>query len=115
MRTDAQRKKGLEYTLRWNKNNPDKLKRIRRASKLKRLFGITQAYYDELLQYQKGKCKVCGKKMHKPVVDHSHTSGKVRSLLCSNCNVGIGMFQEDTSILREAIAYLEGYNSDRNL
>lgn len=41
-------------------------------------------------------------------VDHDHVTGKVRGLLCSRCNTGIGMMGDNTALLRKAIEYLEG-------
>ena len=43
------------------------------------------------------------------VVDHDHETGKIRGLLCSNCNVAIGLLEEDISRMQSMIAYLERY------
>ena len=72
-------------------------------------YGITDAEFDQLLIAQGGKCKVCGtsKFPYKgPCVDHDHITGKVRGLLCFNCNRGIGAFKEDSSLLKKALDYL---------
>ena len=97
-----------EISKKYRDNNPGKQTQAMRKWKLKKYFGITKAYYNELLQYQKGKCGICRAPMTKVAIDHSHTNGKVRGLLCNNCNVGLGMFRDDTSLLYEAITYLEG-------
>jgi hypothetical protein len=42
-------------------------------------------------------------------VDHNHTTGAVRGLLCANCNLAIGYANDDPVVLRKAIAYLDKY------
>ena len=75
-------------------------------------YGLTVSGYDELLVLQGGRCAICftlppdlGPVLH---VDHCHKSGRVRGLLCHNCNTGIGSLREDPDILRSAISYLAG-------
>ena len=82
--------------------------------KLKRAYGITFDEYEELLSKQDKKCAICGidnngKYRNKPrafAVDHCHTTGKIRGLLCSDCNTGIGLFKDNTNLLQFAIKYL---------
>jgi predicted nucleic acid-binding Zn ribbon protein len=77
-------------------------------SRLKK-YGITPEQYDAMLDRQDHRCAVCrtdtpnGKGWH---VDHDHASGKVRGILCGNCNNGIGNFHDDPATLRAAIDYL---------
>lgn len=87
-----------------------------RAYKLKSKFGITLEQYDAMLKEQNGVCAICGnpeliinKKTKKPdllSVDHNHETGKVRKLLCHNCNAGLGHFKDNIVNLNEAINYL---------
>lgn len=71
--------------------------------------GLTLEKLEEMFVSQNGKCAICQgqfqnrRKMH---VDHNHTTGKIRKLLCYRCNVGLGMFREDETILLRAINYL---------
>ena len=100
----------------YDSNNPIK----RRSRRLKRLFGITLEQYQALWDEQKGLCAICGgpetatdgrtKKLKWLSVDHNHQTGKVRALLCQNCNSVIGHAAEDPAILKQAIAYLEQHN-----
>jgi len=90
----------------------------RRHSLLKK-YGITPEEYDAMLLEQGGICAIC--KSDKPwgfvtepkrardffCVDHDHTTGEVRGLLCQPCNIGLGSFKEDTYIMSLAINYLE--------
>ncbi len=83
-------------------------------SKLKRAYGITFDEYEELLSKQDKKCAICGidnngKYRNKPrafAVDHCHTTGKIRGLLCSDCNTGIGLLKDNINFLQSAIKYL---------
>lgn len=78
---------------------------------IKKRFGITIEDYDKILKKQKGRCAICGKKKRQRLgVDHNHKTGKVRGLLCYNCNAGLGMFKEDKSFLKKAIKYVGRYN-----
>lgn len=71
---------------------------------------------ESLLQKQNGLCFICeeiGFKMNDHVksplnLDHCHTTGKIRGLLCHNCNRAIGLFKDNTERLKRAIIYLEG-------
>lgn len=87
-------------------NNPS----VYREAKLKREFGITLEEYDSVLQNQGGVCAICGKvpSESKPLgVDHNHETGKVRGLLCDNCNLILGLAHDNSDILSKAAIYLE--------
>lgn len=81
---------------------------------LKRTYGIDSALYYDLLEEQNHECKICGSegftmaKHHKVklVVDHCHQTGKVRGLLCHNCNRALGLLQDNISFLDKAKEYL---------
>lgn len=82
----------------------------KRDRRLRRQFGIGAAEYDAMLAAQGGGCAICGTpptdtgpRLH---VDHCHSGGNVRGILCSECNFGIGKFRDDPDLLRRAIKYL---------
>lgn len=84
-----------------------------RERALIRKYGISVAERDAMSLAQNGRCKICDgepdgrwKKLH---VDHCHKTGKVRGLLCSKCNSGIGYFRDNPVTLTAAIAYLKGH------
>jgi len=79
--------------------------RVRRMD-LKAKYGITLEEYAAMLARQEGQCAICGAAGEKLVVDHNHTTGRVRSLLCHLCNALIGCAREDITILVRAAAYL---------
>lgn len=71
--------------------------------------GATVKWYIKTEKVQKGRCLICNDKV-KLCVDHNHTTGQLRGLLCRFCNPMIGFCREDINILRKAIKYLEYYN-----
>jgi len=88
----------------WSKDTDKKRKRW-----LKSKYGISTDDYHKMFKSQKEKCKICGIKTTEFLhVDHCHTTGKVRGLLCPMCNKGLGLFKDDKRSLRRAIKYLEG-------
>ena len=76
----------------------------------RRRYGLTPRDYDRLLAAQGNRCEICGtpvepgKRLH---VDHDHETGKVRGLLCGNCNRGLGLYKDSPVYLANAITYLE--------
>lgn len=70
-------------------------------------FGLTETCYEAMLQEQGG-CAVCGgADTNKHLaVDHCHTTGKVRGLLCSKCNQGLGLFKDNPALLTKAAQYV---------
>lgn len=87
----------------------DQLKQNTRKWRLANEYGISEVEWFTMFTTQDGTCAVCQAKFTHPEqmkVDHNHTTGVVRELLCNNCNVGIGMLGEDITRLQNAIQYL---------
>ena len=81
-----------------------------RNAALVRKYGVTLAEYETMLADQNGVCAICettNDTVRPLAVDHDHTTGKVRGLLCDRCNPGIGYFRDKIDVLRKAITYLE--------
>ena len=82
---------------------------------LRNTYNITLKDYNELLWLQDKKCAICENTKngnHKYFfVDHCHTTGKVRALLCHGCNAGLGLFKENIYSLEKAIKYLKHHNT----
>jgi glutamine phosphoribosylpyrophosphate amidotransferase len=77
--------------------------------RLKRVYNITFEEVKYLALKQGNMCAICGKQFStkvKPFIDHSHTTGKIRGLLCFNCNTGLGMFNDSIDSLTKAIQYV---------
>ena len=79
--------------------NPDKFK----AKERERYYGLTEDAYQAMVAVQGGKCLLCDK-IKKLVVDHCHSSGVVRGLLCQRCNIQVGWFEKTTPSERERLA-----------
>ena len=91
-----------------NVENPEKRYLTNRKSDLKK-YGITIVEYELMEKKQNCRCAICGKKQSgkKLAVDHCHKTGRVRGLLCGNCNSGIGKLNDDVEILKKALKYLQ--------
>ena len=85
-----------------------------RSDRLKRDFNITLEQYDEMFENQNGVCMICGginSNGRRLAIDHNHETGKVRDLLCGNCNHFIGQAKENIIILQSAINYLKRHGT----
>lgn len=88
-----------------------------RAANLKKKYNLSVAEYNQMVKQQNGLCKVCKKpetaldkrtnKIKNLAVDHCHKTGKVRGLLCSGCNGGLGLFKDNKDALLAAVEYLK--------
>lgn len=79
-------------------------------NRIKSAFGLSKEGYIRLFESQEGKCDICGVSPAKGrhlAVDHDHTSGKVRGLLCSMCNLAVGHVKESSEIGRKLVSYIE--------
>jgi len=108
----------------WVKNNPEKREVIKKRYTSKPSskenywknsiwykFKLTPEDYTSILNSQCGVCYLCdktpeenGKRLG---VDHCHTTGDIRGILCDSCNTGLGMFFDNTEVLQKAIGYLQ--------
>lgn len=109
----------LEHQRRYYAENPERYMEYRRRrqpadalarpnQKLKK-YGLTVTERDRQLKRQGGRCAICrvDLSMRRLVVDHCHDGETLRGLLCSNCNVGLGMFEHSPTRLRAAVRYLQ--------
>jgi len=85
-----------------------------RTYHLRRRYGITAEEADAMLVEQGGLCAIC---MAAPAVhvDHDHATGKVRALLCFNCNGGLGQFKDDPAVLRAAADYVRFHDLSQHV
>lgn len=84
--------------------------RQRQNRHLIRNFNITIEKYEQILESQNGNCAICGTNpdyKRRLSVDHDHATGRIRGILCENCNRALGQFKDSAGILRNAIKYIE--------
>ena len=115
------KEKAAAYARVWRKKNAG----LSKSSDLKKRFGINLVQYADKYREQEGVCAICctpeveiDSRSEKPralAVDHNHTTGQIRGLLCRGCNQGIGNFKEDLQRLKNAVAYLESYESSQDV
>lgn len=92
------------------KKDPTKLKAKNKCGawvRRKKKYGITKKEYTDLLTKQQGRCYICHDDFGEDLrVDHDHSTGAIRALLCANCNSGIGFFNEEPDRLKAAAEYV---------
>lgn len=101
----AFRESHKETVRQWASANPEK-KKAQRVRK----YGMTPAEVDQMLESQGNACAICNHTERKekmfPMIDHCHKTGAVRGILCSRCNMAIGLMRDSPDLLRKAIDYL---------
>ena len=87
-----------------NRNKTYEEQRISRI----RSYGISVEEYDRMFEEQNGGCYICGEAPTSRAldIDHCHTSGKVRGLLCSNHNRALGLLGDNPDLLLKSVEYL---------
>lgn len=86
-----------------------------RAAKIKQVYGISQERYTDMYAACKGACEACGRAgdtcaprhwKYPLAIDHCHSTGAVRGLLCNECNTALGMLHDDEGRIRALLDYL---------
>ena len=95
------------------KNKPNEQKARHLKSRLKIEYGITPEDFNRMLLEQDNKCASCGKTTEENVkrlcVDHDHITGRVRALLCDDCNVALGRLNDNADKAKAILAYILSY------
>lgn len=109
----------------WNRayyaKNKEKLRQYYRDYRKKkgyntfRKFGLTSEFYEKMVEKQNGRCAICSINVpengERLAIDHSHDNGKIRGLLCRQCNLLLGCAKDSIEILENAIIYIKTYSS----
>lgn len=94
----------------WRRDHPEQTAAMYRAYRMKTEYRITEKRYQRLAATQGWLCVICDDKPNergeKLVVDHDHSTGEVRGLICRRCNTGLGYFRDNPNFLRHAVHYL---------
>jgi hypothetical protein len=106
------RSKETEFARQYRKKNPDRMLEINRRAGAKRLGYVDPGSIarKEMYLAQGGVCAIC-KEAKAVCIDHDHTTGKIRELLCQKCNFGIGQFRDDKRIVQSALEYLDKHEA----
>ena len=117
-KTESQKEYRRNYMRRWRAKNLERSNELARESHarnrhkhidkyrayhLKKTYNITEEDFQEMLLKQEGKCLICGKS-HKEAsrglhIDHDHSTGKIRGLLCSKCNGSLGWYEKHKALI----------------
>ena len=116
---------------RWQQANPERVNAAQRARRarpdaklreraghLMRKYGMTIEQYNAMLEAQEGGCFICGRPPREDIslhVDHDHSTGKVRGILCFCCNNALADFQEDPELLKKAAAYVSWHANQEEI
>lgn len=115
------RRNNIEKTReRWRKDSAKRRKEkpdLVKSYHFRSAYGLEWDEYQSMIEGQNNKCAICEQgpenksRWNKLFVDHCHDTGKVRKLLCGQCNAGLGNFQENKEFLNKAIEYLDEHKS----
>ena len=111
------RARAIAYSGMWKKANPEaearsrakpQAKAVKRRAQLATLYGLSVAEFEALRLAQDDACAICRKPFAAtiPCVDHDHSTGAVRGVLCHRCNRAIGLLGDNPTTLEAAIRYL---------
>lgn len=122
---ECERKRKYEYAKEYRAKNQERIRerdriyrkrypdRVRRMN-LKKTYDMTPEQYASMLSEQNNKCFLCdfshrtnGKREEQLHIDHCHVTGKIRGLLCTQCNKGLGCFKDRIDVLQKAVQYLQ--------
>lgn len=114
--TPESREKRTLYMREWKKRRREIEPDYEHGVSISKQYGISKAEYQTILSKQNGACAICksgetsicnrSNKIRRLTVDHCHTTGKIRGILCSRCNRALGFFKDDIENLHSAIKYL---------
>jgi hypothetical protein len=106
----------LDYQRKFMAENRDTQLVLMSNRNRKRLYGLTKEQYNEMFIKQDGKCAICGKHQSelriRLCVDHNHSNGKIRELLCSRCNLALGFLEESEQRRINILAYIQKHNKE---
>jgi hypothetical protein len=107
---DKNRSRIRAYGVAYEKANKPRKAKHYRSYRLKSEYGLSELRYQRLAKTQGWLCLICDDKPdvrgEKLVIDHDHSTGEVRGLICRRCNTGLGYFRDNANFLRHAVHYL---------
>lgn len=98
----------------WRRKNPAAATKNDRNRRLRRQYGITVAEVEKMRKRQNGRCAICQKKTNRLFVDHCHTKGHVRALLCQTCNTFLGWYEKKADTILKFQQYISTHAKEAN-
>ena len=94
----------------WRQKNPGTASKVDQRRSLKRKYGITPAEVESMRASQGGRCAICERATTRLFVDHCHTKGHVRSLLCQTCNTFLGWYEKKANTILKFQSYVAAHS-----
>ena len=101
--------KHREHNRSYAKKHKERIKTYGRKWSIKKTYKISYEDWLKIWESQDGKCAICGESFVKPSdahTDHNHKTGKIRGLLCRNCNIAVGLFKDNPELTIKATEYI---------
>lgn len=93
------------------RTRPKAQREVIRKARRKAMYGVNEEAFQERLKQQNGCCAICSEPFNRtPHIDHNHTTGRMRALLCFRCNTGLGHFKDSIELLQNAQVYLQQHS-----
>jgi len=114
---EANKERKAETDKAYYKANKERINAYRKAWSLKRNYGVTREQYDSMMEAQGHRCLCCKApfgllKASQPHLDHCHATGRIRGILCCQCNQVLGFAHDSASILLACARYLRRSEHD---
>jgi hypothetical protein len=93
----------------WRKSNPASAARVDKRKRLKSKYGLSPEQVEQMRADQRGRCGICERETKRLFVDHCHTKGHVRSLLCQTCNTFLGWYEKKAGTILRFQRYVEDH------
>jgi len=111
-RTPENRQYSIDKARNWQRNNSDNDKDRKFRYNMQRLYGLSYERYREMAEFQNGVCAICGLPPYRNLdIDHCHSTGKIRGLLCAPCNTVLGLLKENPTTAEKVAEYLRKHNA----
>lgn len=94
---------------RWRRLNPSAASKLDKRRHLKQKYGITPEHVEAMRQKQGGRCAICERSTSRLFVDHCHTKGHVRALVCQTCNTFLGWYEKKADTILKFQKYIEDH------
>jgi hypothetical protein len=91
----------------WRLDNPASATRIDKRRRLRAKYGLSEEQVEQMRVAQDGRCAICSRKTTRLFVDHCHTKGHVRGLLCQTCNTFLGWYERKADTILRFQTYIE--------